>query len=175
MRRTLIHLGLALALVFGFALEASAIEAAFQGKLVLKYKETYEDGQKDKMKIKYDDAIVDTSTGFVVDVVPTVGLGVTYDVKRKNDRKGKVIPADDPETDYTETQDFLNGLGVVGMADVYDLKFKFGFQKINKKFNKNNFELKVKGSYTAMDGPRMGEDVDFTLFLSMPKGKRLAF
>jgi hypothetical protein len=175
MRRFPALTALAAVLVIGPALQASAIEAAFSGRAFLKYKEVYEDGDKDKMKFEYDDAVVDTSSSISANITLDVGIGAAYSVLRKNDRKGVVVPALDPETDFTATETLINALGGVGMADVHALKFKFGFQKINKKFKKNHFELKLKGTYQALDGPRVGEDVRFVLFIQMPKGKRLAF
>lgn len=175
MRRSLVSAAVAAALLLGTAFEASAIEAAFRGRALLKYKEIYEDGEKDKVKLEYDEAVVDTSSGFSAHITLDLGLGATYSVDRKNDRKGKIVPAADPETDFAATEGLIDAIGGVGLSDVHDLRFQSGLQKINRKFNKNRFDLKLKGTYQALDGPRAGQDVDFVIRIRMPKGKRLSF
>ncbi|MGH0036594.1 MAG: hypothetical protein ACQGVK_16335 [Myxococcota bacterium] len=171
----LLALATAFFLVLGFALEASAIEAAFSGTTILKYKELYEDDTKDKQKFTYDEGVVDSSASINVGIQFEIGFETMFDLKRKSDFKGKVVPNVDPDVDYGRTEDLINSIGGIGTADVFDLNFKYGLQKVNKKFKKNNFELKLKGTYLATDGPRMGEDVGFVIVIKMPKGKRLAF
>ncbi len=176
MLRSIAALAFAFLLTTLFALEASAIEAGWMGKGFYKYKEVYEDDEVVKKKKSFRGIELDTSTGFSAELEFKPELGIGFFLNRRNDRKGVVIPAVDPEDDYSSIEDFINALPFrEGTADVWSYKIKFGGIKVNKKFNRAEWEVKFRGGYTMLDGPREGENVRYNVLIRIPRSQRIPF